>query len=123
MFDISKDPKGYVHLTISGPIGSEDMRAGLDAFLSCLEEGRQTDFLYTITDFEMPSLQAIGVEFTYLPQLLASIRKIGKVAVVSDQAWLRTAAEVEGKLIPGLTIESFEPSERAEAEAWLLGEV
>ena len=55
--------------------------------------------------------------------LLASIRKIGKVAVISDQAWLRTAAEVEGKLIPGLKIESFEPSERANAEAWLLGEV
>jgi len=122
MFDITKDPKGFMNLTISGPITSDEMRAGLEAFLGCLEDGKKTDFLYTISDFEMPSLQAIGVEFTYIPQLFASLRKIGKVAVISDQAWLRTAAEVEGKLIPGLTIESFEPSERTDAEAWLLGE-
>ncbi|MEL7150129.1 MAG: STAS/SEC14 domain-containing protein [Pseudomonadota bacterium] len=123
MFDITKDPKGYVHLTISGPIDSDEMRKGLEAFLACLEDGKKTDFLYTISDFEMPSLQAIGVEFTYIPMLLASLRKIGKVALISDQAWLRKAAEVEGKLIPGLTIESFQPSERWQAEAWLLGEV
>lgn len=123
MFDITRDPKGFVHLTISGPIDSDQMKAGLEAFLAVLEDGRKTDFLYTIRDFEMPSLHAIGVEFTYIPLLFASLRKIGKVAVISDQGWLRTAAEVEGKLIPGLTIESFTPAEQADAEAWLLGEV
>lgn len=120
MFDIKRDPKGFVNLTISGPIDSDQMRAGLEAFLACLEEGKKTDFLYTISAFELPSLKAIGVEFTYLPLLMSSLRKIGKVAVVSDEAWIRTAAEVEGKLIPGLTIESFEPERRAAAEAWLL---
>ena len=64
MFNITKDPKGYVHLTISGPIDSDEMRNGLEAFLACLEDDKKTDFLYTISDFEMPSLQAIGVEFT-----------------------------------------------------------
>lgn len=123
MFDIKRDPKGFVNLTISGPIDSDQMRAGLEAFLACLTDGNKTDFLYTISNFEVPSLKAIGVEFTYVPLLMASLRKIGKVAVVSDQAWLRTAAEVEGKLIPGLTIESFRLEDRAAAEAWLLDEV
>jgi hypothetical protein len=122
MFDITKDPKGFMRLTISGPIDSDEMRQGLESFLSCLEDGRKTDFLYTISDFEMPSLQAIAVEFTYIPVLLASLRKIGKVAVVSDEAWLRNVAEMEGKLIPGLNVESFEFSRRADAEAWLMGE-
>ena len=53
---------------------------------------------------------------------MASLRKIGKVAVVSDEAWLRTAAEVEGKLIPGLTIESFKSDDHAVAESWLLSD-
>lgn len=122
MFDIQKDPKGFVHLTISGAINADEMKAGLEAFLSSLQDGKRTDFLYTITDFELPSLSAIGVEFGYIPKLFASIRKIGKVAVISDQAWLRTAAEVEGKLIPGLTIEAFTPRERETAVGWLLGE-
>lgn len=122
MFDIQEDPKGFVRLTISGTISSEDMRQGLEAFLACLKDGKKTDFLYTITDFEFPSLSAIAVEFGYIPQLMASLGKIGKVAVISDQGWLRTAAEVEGKLIPGLTIEAFKPAEHDTAIGWLLGE-
>ncbi len=120
MFDIKPDPKGYVHLTISGRIEPEEMQAGLEAFLGVLEDGKKTDFLYTITEFEFPPMTAIGVEFSYIPLLLKSLSKIGKVAVIADQAWLRTAAEVEGKLIPGLTIQSYEPGEREAAEKWLL---
>ena len=122
MFEISDDPKGFKRLTVSGRIDAEQMRAGLDAFLGALEDGRQTPFLYTITDFEFPSLDAIAVEFGYLPQLITSLTRVGRVALVADQEWLRTAAEVEGKLIPGLEIRSFEPGREADAEDWVLGE-
>ncbi|MEM6386868.1 MAG: STAS/SEC14 domain-containing protein [Pseudomonadota bacterium] len=120
MFKINANPKGFQELSISGPISSDEMHRGLEGFLASLNNGKKTDFLYVIRGFELPSLKAIGVEFRYIPKLLSSIRKIGKVAVLSDQTWLRTAAEVEGKLIPGLTIESFELTDRAAAEAWLL---
>ena len=120
MFDITPDTKGFVHLTISGRIEPQEMQAGLEAFLACLEDGKKTHFLYTITDFEFPPMTSIGVEFSYIPLLLQSLSKIGKVAVVADQAWLRTAAEVEGKLIPGLTIQSYEPDQAQAAETWLL---
>ncbi len=120
MFDITPDPKGFVHLTISGKITPEEMQAGLEAFLGCLEDGKKTDFLYTITGIEFPAIGALGVEFSYIPLLLTSLKKIGKVAVIADQAWLRTAAEVEGKVIPGLTIQSFAPDEANLAEKWLL---
>ncbi|MCG6883408.1 MAG: STAS/SEC14 domain-containing protein [Silicimonas sp.] len=120
MFKISNDPQGFKRLSISGRIEAEEMRAGLDAFLDSLEDGKRTPFLYTITDFEFPPMAAIAVEFGYFPQLLTSLSKIGRVAVVADQSWLRTAAEVEGALIPGLEIRAFEPGQEKAAEAWLL---
>ena len=111
MFDITKDPAGFTRLTISGRIDADEMRAGLDAFLEAIDDGEQTPFLYTIKDFEFPPLNAIAVEFGYLPRLMTCLSKIGRVALIADQQWLRTAAEVEGKLIPGLTIKSYEPGE------------
>ena len=99
---------------------SQVFKHGLEAFLACLEDGKKTHFLYTITDFEFPPMTSIGVEFSYIPLLLQSLSKIGKVAVVADQAWLSTAAEVEGKLIPGLTIQSYEPDQAQAAETWVL---
>ena len=122
MFKIEDDPQGFKRLTISGAIDADEMQAGLDAFLGALEEGKHTHFLYTITDFQFPPLDALAVEFRYLPQLLTSMSKIGRIAVVADQEWLRTAAGVEGALIPGLDIRAFEPGEEDAATSWLVAE-
>ncbi len=119
MFDLTKDPAGFYRLTIQGKIEEAEMRAGLDAFLAAVEDGGPADFLYTISDFELPSLQAIIVEFGYMPMLIGSITKIRNVAVVADQDWLRKAAEIEGMMLPGVTIKTFELDDEAGALAWL----
>lgn len=119
MFNLDCDAGGFVRLTIGGKIDETEMKNGLEEFLRIVEAADKTDFLYTIEDFELPALQAIAVEFGYLPRLLASLPKIGKVAVVADQAWLRKAADIEGMLIPSLTIETFPSDAEAEAKAWL----
>lgn len=119
MFDITSDERGFVRLTISGKITEDEMKRGLEEFLAIVETADKTDFLYTIEAFEFPELQAIAVEFGYLPRLFASISKIGKVAVVADQAWLRKVADVEGMMIPGLTMKTFNHEEMDSAKAWL----
>ena len=43
----------------------------------------------------------------------------GGRAVVAGKEWLRKASEVEGALIPGLTIKAFDLHQEAEASAWL----
>ncbi|MEP3049869.1 MAG: STAS/SEC14 domain-containing protein [Erythrobacter sp.] len=39
--------------------------------------------------------------------------------MLSDAGWIRTAAEIEGALFPGMDIKSFELSEGEAAEQWL----
>lgn len=119
MIDVSKVSANRVDLTVSGAIDADIMRDGLDALIAASEEIENGIMLYTISDFEMPSASAIGVKFGQLPQLFALIRKFDRFAVVSDQGWIRSAAEVEGALIPGLRIKAFEPNQKDEAEAWL----
>ena len=52
-------------------------------------------------------------------QLRHRTSKLDRIAVVSDTDWIRTAAEIEGKLIPGLDIRAFRATESDAAEAWL----
>lgn len=119
MFRIEHDPRGFRRMTISGKIDAEDMKKGLDAFLATLSDEKKTDFLYEIDDFELPTLNALAVEFRYLPSLFAALPKMGRVAVVSGVGWIRKAAVVEGKVIPGLRIEAFEPEDTQDAIRWL----
>jgi hypothetical protein len=77
--------------------------------------------LYAISDFEMPSMGAIAVEFQQMSKLFSLIGKFEKCAVLSDASWIRTAAGIERAVIPSLQIKSFALSARKAAENWLDG--
>lgn len=119
MLTVSKTAPNRVDLDINGGIDANIMTAGLDELLLASEDVVNGTMLYTITDFEMPTLGALGVEFSRLTKLFSLLGKYNKCAVLCDQGWIRTAAEVEGALIPGLAIKSFHLNERSAAEAWL----
>ena len=42
-----------------------------------------------------------------------------KYAIVTDKNWLKKIAEIESKVIPGITIKSFAEAEEAKALSWL----
>ena len=119
MFQIIEKTPTRVDINVSGQIEADEMREGLNALIAASEDVKNGVMLYTITDFAMPSLGAFGVEMGQLPKLFGLMGKFSKCAVISDAGWIRKMAEIEGALIPGLTIKSFDLGEKDAAEAWL----
>ncbi|SFR51216.1 SpoIIAA-like [Yoonia tamlensis] len=119
MIKITKQSPTRVDVAIDGAIDADMMRAGLDDLFAKVEGVTNGRMLYTITNIAMPSLGAIGVEMEKLPKLFGLLGKVSKCAVLADAAWVRKVAAFEGMLLPGMTIKSFEMSERDAAESWL----
>lgn len=119
MLRITKPAPDRVDIQLSGQLDSDTMEKGLSELLEASEGVEHGRMLYTITSFAMPTVGALGVELQYLPKLFGLLGKFDRCAVVSDTDWLRTAAEIEGALIPGLEIKAFQLSEHDDAEAWL----
>jgi hypothetical protein len=119
MLRITRPAPNRLDLELDGALDSAAMRAALDSFADHavgIEHGRM---LYRIVDFDLPSLGAIGVEVTRLPQLLSLVRRFDKAAVLTDTRWVGKVSELEGRLFPGLRIKAFDPGQVAQAEAWL----
>jgi len=72
-----------------------------------------------IIDFHIPSLGAIGVEFSRLPAMFGFMKKFDRAAVLTDKTWIKKVSELEGVLYPGLEIKAFNRDQKAEAEIWL----
>lgn len=121
MLTVTKPSSNRLDIVLSGPLNADTMSSALDEMLEKSEGISAGKMLYTIPDFEMPTLGALTVEFQYMPKLFGLIGKFDKCAVVSDMAWIRTAAEIEGALIPGLEIKAFPKAAQDAAEAWLEG--
>ena len=123
MLNVSKLPANRVDIELSGALDADAMRSALDHLIEESEGVSHGKMLYRISDFEMPTLGAMAVELYRMPKLFSLIGKFEKCAVISDAAWIRTAAEIEGAVFRSIEIKSFALADTEAAEAWLDGRV
>lgn len=119
MLNVSKVAANRVDIELSGALDADAMRSALDHLIEESEGVTHGKMLYKISDFEMPTLGAMAVELYRMSKLLGLIGKFDKCAVLSDTAWIRTAAEIEGVVFRSLEIRSFILADNEAAEAWL----
>lgn len=119
MITITQPEDNRLDIELNGSLNADTMRTALDELIAKSENITNGRMLYTTSKFALPTLGAIGVEFSRLPKLFGLLGKFDKCAVLCDTDWLRKAADIEGALFPGLDIKSFELDGVDEAEAWL----
>lgn len=119
MFSVTPNGPNRIDIEFSGKLDSDEMRIALDELVSKSEGIENGRMLYRVGDFALPTLAAIGIEFSRLPAMFGLIHKFSRCAVLADQSWITTIGEIKGALIPGLEIKGFGLDQEAEAEAWL----
>jgi len=119
MFQVTRNGENRIDVDFAGKLDSNEMRAALDQLSQQSEGIEHGRMLYRIGEFEFPTLGAMAVELSRIPQLFRFVRRFDRMAVVADQEWVRRVSQIEGALIPGLTIKAFDSIKEAEAEAWL----
>ena len=119
MFKITKKSDQRLDLELSGKLSKEEMKkawADFETALMQIENGR---ILYRIYNFHLPSLGAIAIELRHLSEVPKILRKIDRVAVMTDTEWLKKVSEWEGKVLPGMDIKAFGLDQILDAEEWL----
>lgn len=119
MFTATKTSDRLLEIEIGGKITADEMKGGLDQLIDMLKASAKSNMLAIYHEIEMPEGGAIIEELKRLPEMFGLISHIDRVALVSPQKWVRDMAELEGKVLPGVTIRSFTPDQRAAAEAFV----
>ena len=119
MFKVMQNGTNRLDLEMSGKLDAKEVKIALDELVSKSANIENGKMLYDVIDFHLPSLSAIGIEFSRLPSMLGFIKKFDRAAVLTDKVWLQKVSELEGALSPGLEIKAFTRDQKKEAEAWL----
>lgn len=119
MFKVTQNGPNQLDIELSGKLNSEEMKIALDELVSKSTNIENGKMLYDVIDFHIPSLGAIGIELSRLPEMLRLMKKYDRAAVLSDKTWIKKVSELEGALFPGLEIKAFSRDQKEEAEAWL----
>lgn len=114
-------PANVIALELEGKITGED----LDAAMSRLEKAMS---LHDKVHVFIETRGIGGLELTSLPSymsralpLFGKLDRFGRVAVVADQAWVRTGTRLESAMLPNISYRTYMPEERDEALAWVNG--
>nr|MDJ0644261.1 STAS/SEC14 domain-containing protein [Erythrobacter sp.] len=68
------------------------------------------------------SFSAVTVELGHVPSLMKWVYGLDRIAIISDEEWIRTASRLESALLPGVTYEVYDEDEADAARAWILEE-
>ena len=119
MLKVTKNGINRLDLELSGKLDAEEMKVALDELVSKSSDIENGKMLYDVIDFHVPSLGAIGIEFSRLPSMFGLIKKFDRAAILTDKTWLKKVSEFEGALYPGVEIKAFNRDQKTEAETWL----
>ena len=104
-----------------GEIEKSDIRRVWEELEEKLETGKNLRFYVEGGDFRLTdiSMDALVEDFRLWLKNPGAITKMERAALVTDQKWLRTIADVEFSLIPTLAGGTFSFAEKDRAMEWL----
>ncbi|MEM7701328.1 MAG: STAS/SEC14 domain-containing protein [Pseudomonadota bacterium] len=88
--------------------------------LASKEGGNLLIDLTALADF---TFSAVSDQLMHIPSLLQFIYSLDRIAILSDEEWLRSAARLESALLPGVAYQVYDEDEADAAMAWVTEEV
>ncbi len=110
-----------VAFRIDGSMAAEDVEGIFDTIEKRLGANEAINLYAEIVDLGGMTLGALLEDLARSLGLLGRLGQIGRYAVVTDTAWIRTVAGIEDTLLPGLTIRTFGLDEHDAAAEWVVG--
>lgn len=114
-------PKAH-RVTVMGPFHYADAEALVAFAKKRLASGENGNLLIDVTSLADFSFSAMSDQLVHIPSMLQFVYSLDRIAFISDEEWLRSAARLESMLLPGVTYQVYDDDEKDAALAWVLGE-
>jgi hypothetical protein len=119
--DILPSAPDVIAVRVQGQLEHDEMERAIDLIERSISANERTHVFVEAIGFRSLDMQHLSDYLRRTWPLLGKLKRFGRIAVVSDQAWLRAAARIESALLPNISYEVFGPSEREQALAWVEG--
>lgn len=108
-----------VAFRVGGTVTEDDVELAWASIGAALDEADSIGLYAEVVGLDGVTLRGLIEDVARGLEAIGQWRRFARYAVVSDQKWLRTLAEVEGKILPGVEIRTYTPDESEAAVAWL----
>ena len=123
MIDIERLSPSAHRIVLYGEITYDDVAAFV-AFAKAQDAaGEGGNVLFDLVAMAgIPPLSAFTLELVNIVPIMRWVWRLDRIAIISDEAWLRAASRLESMALPGVTYAVYDADEAEAARAWVLGE-
>lgn len=114
-------PKAH-RISVMGAFHFDDAERLVAFAKEQLAGGARGNLLIDLTSLADFTLSAISDQLIHIPAMLQFVYSLDRIALISDEEWLRSAARLESMLLPGVTYQVYDDDEANAALAWVLEE-
>jgi hypothetical protein len=108
---------------ISGRMSAEEIEDISDKVLEAVERNETTHVYVETEGMTGFDAKAWAEQIKRGWPVFSKLSRFGRVAVVSDQQWIRWWLRIESAFLPGISYEVFDLAERERALAWVEGRI
>lgn len=108
--------------SISGHLDKDDVKLITDRLDAAFARGGKVHVFAEVIDFKGMSAEAWMSDIGHAAHYLTRLGQFGRIAIVSNQNWIRTASRIESALLPLVSYEVYTLDQRDHALAWVKGE-
>jgi hypothetical protein len=119
MLRFLKSPDDVLAIEATGTITGEDLDAIMDRTEAILAKHDKIHVYLETHSVAGLQLSALPHHMRRAFPLFGKLGRFGRVAVVSDQAWMRVGTRLESAMLPNISYRVCKPEERDEALAWV----
>jgi SpoIIAA-like len=118
MLELLPAPEHVVALRVNGSIDRDDIERGIAAVEDALAR-QECIALYTEIAMTGMTPGAFARDLGYGLRHLRELRRFARIAVVTEQEWVRRVVQVQGRILPQIEIRTFTPGEQDAALTWV----
>lgn len=122
MIEYLPSREDVIAVRCGGKLRRTELETYMDRLEAALEAREKTHLYAEVVDFDGLEMDGLGNLMKRSAVWFRNLDKVGRVAIVADQSWIRWAANLESALLPHVSYETFESDERERAWAWVQGE-
>ncbi|MCW6536007.1 STAS/SEC14 domain-containing protein [Sphingomonas lycopersici] len=108
--------------SVSGYLDKQDIERIMERLDAAFALGGKVHIFAEVTDFAGMPPDAWISDISHALRYLTRLNQFGRIAIVSNQNWIRTASRIESALLPLVSYEVYPPEQRDHALAWVKGE-
>ncbi|MGV7119156.1 MULTISPECIES: SpoIIAA family protein [unclassified Sphingopyxis] len=121
MLDIIDSADDVIAVRVADRISGDELDTIMDRLDGAMARHDKVHVFVETRSIDGIEIAGLGAYMARAMPLLGKLDRFGRVAVVADQAWIRTVTRMESAVLPHISYRVFEPEDRDAAFAWVTG--